>query len=438
MATQSGFISTPEPRYRYREEAPEIISVPVDELLERLPTEYRSEGNFVGRMVDLPCREVLKGNTPRMHVGVLSDLLPDAIRIPEGVDRTLHLHLPPGWLVNYYRLVTRRDELPAEATALAETSPADEITIKPISGLEVEVTAKSIQDDEPIDTIEEGKEVHGGEPDEVIGPLGKPKQEEAPVAEKPPTNTLETPLETQNPLAVKSTPTLGNERKRGIFASWPIFRRHHPEAVTESSPAPVTTVAGSSQGNVTPDPPHLAPKTSETTLTSEESSRTLTLEPLWKLDPKEPLADPSALQALFMTEEKLTLEQVIGLAGQLPGLSACILAHGDQVVCASNSSPGVDLRTLSEQAVTMLSQIRISSAQMGLGKVPAVTLHADRGIVSFLHNGELCLMVLHADRGFVPGVRERLQEMLAHFVSAKPVLTGRGENEDRKSKEELY
>jgi predicted regulator of Ras-like GTPase activity (Roadblock/LC7/MglB family) len=148
------------------------------------------------------------------------------------------------------------------------------------------------------------------------------------------------------------------------------------------------------------------------------------VETLWKLDPQDALADPSALQALFMTEEKLTLEQVIGMAGQLPGLKACVLAHGDRVVCASNAAPGVDLRTLSEQAMTMLCQIRASSAQMGLGKVPAVTLHADRGIVSFLHNDELCLMVLHADRGFVPGVRERLQEMLGHLVSARPVLTG--------------
>jgi hypothetical protein len=70
----------------------------------------------------------------------------------------------------------------------------------------------------------------------------------------------------------------------------------------------------------------------------------------------------------------------------------------------------------------MLSQIRESSSQMGLGSVPAVTLHADQGIVSFLHDGELCLLVLHADRGFVPGVRERLQEMLGLLVKARTAL----------------
>jgi hypothetical protein len=72
----------------------------------------------------------------------------------------------------------------------------------------------------------------------------------------------------------------------------------------------------------------------------------------------------------------------------------------------------------------MLSQIRESSEGLGLGTVPTVTLHADQGTLSFLHNGELCLLVLHADRGFVPGVRERLQEMLCHLNSAKALSGG--------------
>jgi predicted regulator of Ras-like GTPase activity (Roadblock/LC7/MglB family) len=153
-------------------------------------------------------------------------------------------------------------------------------------------------------------------------------------------------------------------------------------------------------------------------------SPSLTLERLWKLDPQDQLLDPFPLQSLFMTEEKLTLERVLALAGELPGLRACVLAHGDQVVCASNIPSGIDLQTLSGQAVTMLSQIRESSSQMGLGAVPAITLHGEQGILSFLHQGEICLLVLHADRGFVPGVRERLQEMLGHLSLARPLPGG--------------
>ncbi len=118
------------------------------------------------------------------------------------------------------------------------------------------------------------------------------------------------------------------------------------------------------------------------------------------------------------------MERVMALAGQLPGLRACVLAHGDQVVCASNTPAEIDLRSLSGQAMTMLSQIRDSSARMGLGAVPAITLHAEHGILSFLHQGELCLLVLHSDRGFVPGVRERLQEMLGHLSLARALPGG--------------
>ena len=138
-----------------------------------------------------------------------------------------------------------------------------------------------------------------------------------------------------------------------------------------------------------------------------------------------------------MTEELLTLERVISKAGELPGLKACVLAHGNKVLCTSNTASGIDLKTLSGQAMTMLGQIRESSAGMGLGAVPAVTLHAEQGALSFLHKGELCLLVLHADRGFVPGVRERLQEMLGHLMDARPALPGGGPvAEGRFSKDE--
>jgi hypothetical protein len=72
----------------------------------------------------------------------------------------------------------------------------------------------------------------------------------------------------------------------------------------------------------------------------------------------------------------------------------------------------------------MLAQIRESSSKMGLGAVPAITLHAEQGVLSFLYHGELCLLVLHADRGFVPGVRERLQEMLGYLSNAKALPSG--------------
>jgi len=205
--------------------------------------------------------------------------------------------------------------------------------------------------------------------------------------------------------------------KKGFFASLPIFRRTElPEKPSAPEPASVPPPAPS------PESAGLPEGTAATSSGKELVAAAPVLERLWKLDPRDELADASALQALFMTDEKLTLEKVVSKAGELPGLDACVLAHGDRVICASKAPAGTDLQTLSGQAMTMLTQIRDSSEKMGLGSVPAVTLHADRGVISFLHKGELCLLVLHADRGFVPGVRERLQEMLGHLSEARPAL----------------
>jgi predicted regulator of Ras-like GTPase activity (Roadblock/LC7/MglB family) len=221
------------------------------------------------------------------------------------------------------------------------------------------------------------------------------------VQEKPgPPSEQPLPHESPAPVPAEDPPREDVEKratpvpKTGLFSSLPVFRKN--ETATEGEPPRQPAV--------------------------RESGPPPVLERLWKLDPQDELAEADALQSLFMTEEKLTLEKVVSKAGELPGLDACVLAHGDRVICASKAPAGTDLQSLSGQAMAMLSQIRESSEKMGLGSVPAVTLHADRGVISFLHRGELCLLVLHTDRGFVPGVRERLQEMLVHLDDARPSL----------------
>ena len=376
------------PRHRFFEEAPDMISVPLSELMARLPAQFCKETTaeeLSGRTVDLPCRDLLAGNTPRLSLGQLNDLLPDLVVVPEGGDRSERLNLPAGWVALYYRLVTRFEEVPTEhrERPRGEASPvtlpsADDSTEKsPIPVIEAEVIATN--QPEALSTLE----THGAKFHEE-----KEAQELVPAV----------------------------TAKRGFFASLPIFRRN----VFVKTATDLERVIGSPSGvglSGLKEP-------IQTIHVATEDSKTLALEPLWKLDPLDQLAEPAALQALFMTEEKLTMDRVIAMAGQLPGLRACILAHGDQVVCASNTPPGIDLQTLSGQAMTMLAQIRESSSKMGLGNVPGVTLHAEQGALSFLHNNELCLLVLHADRGFLPGVRERLQEMLGHLSNAEALPSG--------------
>lgn len=385
-----------KPRYRYHEEAPETVTLPVEELRARLPAELiradASEATEPGRMVGIPCNDLLAGNTPRISLGRLNDLLPDLVQIPEGRDRGERITLPPGWVALHFRLVTRREEL-------AETEPS-----------------ASIKEENDTLVIEVENVADAGNATFLSssgGDLGEPVREE------------DLPSMPEIPAGTPELTTDRNQaQRRSLFESLPIFRRRKEEIpavepIREMSVEKVSVEKAEVIPSALPEP------------SSDPGSKALAVEPLWKLDPQDRLADPSALQALFMTEEKLTLERVISKAGELPGLKACVLAYGDQVLCTSNASTGIDLRTLSGQAMTMLAQIRESSAGMGLGAVPAVTLHAEQGALSFLHNGELCLLVLHADRGFIPGVRERLQEMMGHLSEAKPALPSPGESESR-------
>ena len=398
-------------RYRYYEEAPGTVTLPAGELLARLPGELSRGGEAGDRTIEIPCGDLLNGNTPRIALSRLQELVPELVQIPEGRDPAEKIALPPGWIALHFKLVTRREELPPEEVP-ALLAPSEEKTTSEVT----EAAEKKEAKEEPKAQTKEAEPV-------------APK----PIAEAVLVEPVTTPVSEPASEAVDLP-----KQRRGLFASLPIFRRR--PAVEAPPVEGIQVVPGSEKTAVesqTPpktkaeakkDDPVVMEESKETAsiipAAPQTSAASLALEPLWKLDPQDQLADPTALQALFMTEEKLTLERVISKAGELPGLKACVLAHGDKVLCTSNTAAGIDLKTLSGRAMTMLGQIRESSASMGLGAVPAVTLHAEQGALSFLHNGELCLLVLHADRGFVPGVRERLQEMLGHLTDARPALPG--------------
>jgi predicted regulator of Ras-like GTPase activity (Roadblock/LC7/MglB family) len=134
------------------------------------------------------------------------------------------------------------------------------------------------------------------------------------------------------------------------------------------------------------------------------------------------IVDQDALQAVFMTEEMLSVDRVVELCGALPGIKSCILAHGAAVLASHNVPESIDLVSLSAHALEMLAAMRQSAARMGIGAVPAVTIHAEKGPITFFHQDDLCMLVMHKDRGFVPGVREKLQKVVEHLAQGDPAL----------------
>lgn len=151
------------------------------------------------------------------------------------------------------------------------------------------------------------------------------------------------------------------------------------------------------------------------------------LEPVGEVE--RPLLCQERLQELFLTEEPIGLEKAVALCGSLPGIHACILARGSRVLAAHNAPPHLDLISLSAHATALVEAVRSSALKMGLGEIPAVTIHSERGPVSFFHARGLSLLVLHADRGFVPGVRERLRDALRALADSPLALAEEGAGE---------
>jgi predicted regulator of Ras-like GTPase activity (Roadblock/LC7/MglB family) len=134
------------------------------------------------------------------------------------------------------------------------------------------------------------------------------------------------------------------------------------------------------------------------------------------------IVEQEPLQALFLTEETVTVSRVIELCGGLPGINSCVLAHGSVVVASHNVPDGVDLVSMSAHAADMLKAMRDSSARMGVGTVPAVTLHTEKGVISFFNREDLTMLVFHSGRGFIPGVREKMAAVLGELTKARLTL----------------
>jgi len=134
------------------------------------------------------------------------------------------------------------------------------------------------------------------------------------------------------------------------------------------------------------------------------------------------LPDQHALQALFMTDENLSTGRVVELCGGLPGIQSCVLTSENQVIASHNIPEGLDIISLSSNAAAMLHAMHDASADMGIGEIPAVTLHTAKGPLSIFQKEHLAMLVFHGDRGFVPGVREKMTAALTELTSAPLAL----------------
>jgi len=423
----------PSPRFRYWSLPPETILVPVAAIADAIPLPSRLSPFEAGQTVSLPAAEVFGSNIPQIRLARLAELLPNNVRSGEG-----KIRLPISRLAAIYTLVEQCEEIAEE---------------RPQPGPESFAASE---------TSEEVPEAPAFIPPPPVAGIPEPTPE--PSAVVPPPPPVVAPIDPPTPVRSTKFPA----KRTGLLGGLPMFRRKATvsEPVEDSAaeeplvlpvipPRPAIPTARTAPTVRLPEifeaPADLAPiETPEIEVPPEPTAEIEIPEPVVAEEPEaapvevtEPapvavrilqtehmsdrpptpeLSDDEAMQALFLTEEKLTVNRVIELCGDLPGINSCVLAHGSVVIAAHNAPANVDLVSLSAHAEDMLKSMRESSARMGIGTVPAVTLHTEKGVISFFHREDLTMLVFHKDRGFIPGVREKMAAVLGELTKARLTL----------------
>ena len=410
------------PRYRYYSTPPTTVSLRLADLAPQIPEAARLPGFNAEKTIELSCEEIFTGPVAKLSLSRLAELATEDVGT-EGVAEST-IRLPVARLALAFRFINGRELI---------DEPPPPKPFKP---------ERSLEDFAPRDEATKGQELAGERV--VSSPLAAaaPGREAGTNSPADPTDALEP----SSPLTGSPSQTLGGEveaeeSKAGEPETWrpitlfPIFRRKSVEPQVKPPVAPLRPVVesrappASSAGADSPTSPpqeaakapsaappsDSAPHVREAVLVEAERSHV----PSRKIE----IVDQDALQAVFLTEEMLSVDRVVELCGALPGIRSCVLAHGAAVLASYNVPESIDLVSLSAHALEMLAAMRQSAAQMGIGAVPAVTIHAEKGPITFFHQDDLCLLVMHKDRGFVPGVREKLQKVVEHLAQGDPRLS---------------
>jgi predicted regulator of Ras-like GTPase activity (Roadblock/LC7/MglB family) len=475
-------IISPAPRFRYWVTPPESLTIKVADIEPFVPKANWKVPAPAGMTVEIPAERVLAKNVPRIPLRLLAELLPEHISSSDGQVKLPASKLAASYrLVEHMEeLVPEAPPEPSPEAAitpkpvtLPETAPeaVDEPeenfgtlkTILPPAFIHLPRPAATPKAPTP-----------GEDPASVAdnnqAPISEPFISAAPAIDLPSSADEEPatiPVRPPQPAAAEAHVASGKfpPRRTGSFVGLPLFRR---KTAVPSSPHPPTSHVTTDLPPVEPPmekavpafvlpeiplpPPRPAavPPVAETLHIPAPVSEPVpepppqpvaeivpepTLPPPMDTPvrmlrtehfPSEPqnqeIVEQEPLQALFLTEETMTVSRVIELCGGLPGINSCVLAHGSVVVASHNVPASVDLVSMSAHASEMLQAMRDSSARMGVGTVPAVTLHTEKGVISFFNREDLTMLVFHKDRGFVPGVREKMAAVLGELTKARLTL----------------
>ena len=467
-------------RYRYFSNPPATVWLRLADIASQIPEAARLPAFDVEHSIELPCEDVFAGPVPKLLLSRLAEIAGEHVRFDSVPDSPITL--PPAQLALGYHFINGCE--PLEEPILSENgSPISEGSSQPPEDFAPKVGISEPQEssivnkgdsgppgrEAPIEEVKTARtivEPSGADPGAAPVAAADAPRAVSPLADgMAPSETTKVPLDATKagvppvpleeaqakqegmPSAVDEgsapcPPATAVPQTRRPISIFPIFRRKvagpqvKPPAALHGSQADLSkpredfvysefSSRAAPSETVEPEPRAVEPPVKESASGSPAQEAVLVeVERLPKFESRRSveIPDQDALQAMFMTEEFLSVERVVELSGGLPGIKSCVLAHGSAVLASHNVPESIDLVSLSAHALEMLAAMRQSAARMGVGAVPAVTIHSEKGPITFFHQDDLCLLVLHKDRGFVPGVREKLQKVVECLSETNLIL----------------
>ena len=248
------------------------------------------------------------------------------------------------------------------------------------------------------------KPVEAAEPVvEAKAPAEETPEPAAPEEVRPEPSGVESRL--TPPAPEEPTPKAAPEEKPAEMAEPKLAAPVGEKAADQPAPAPAARREEPAAERVeAPKPPEPAPATNG--FNGHAPERSVPVRPA--AAPTASVQD-SALQSLFMTEDELDAKSIVRLVSALPGLEGCAVMFEDGLQLAGNFPSEGDTEGFSAMAPPFFKRSRNFTGEINLGALHALTLHTERGLVSFFMHEHICVSVRHSGRGFLPGVREKLE-----------------------------
>jgi competence ComEA-like helix-hairpin-helix protein len=138
-------------------------------------------------------------------------------------------------------------------------------------------------------------------------------------------------------------------------------------------------------------------------------------------------AQPRALNRLLGAEHdnELTLQEIVRLAGQMPGVEGCMLALSDGLFLTGELPSHLDQNTVSVFAPQLFKKVGRYARELKVGQIRRFTIFTDTQPISIFRAGDVYLIVVHDTVHFSKALLrrcERISQEIARLCRQRAVV----------------